>query len=173
MENAADALKMAFALFVFVFALSIIFIMTGRAKTTADTVLFYVDDTNFHEHTSSNGTNRTVGISDIVATLYRYNTESVAVNIKLKDDNNTNINFDLGYETDINGNKIKLNSKEAIEKNLGDFIEDSLMNINQDSKFTEEFTEVATSGIYSAGEDGSEVTLSSGGKKVYITYTQI
>lgn len=49
MENAADALKMAFAIFVFVIALSIVFSLIGHVKETADAVLFYTDKTNFYE----------------------------------------------------------------------------------------------------------------------------
>lgn len=49
MENAADALKMAFAVFVFIIALSIVFSLIGNVKETADTVLYYADKTNYYE----------------------------------------------------------------------------------------------------------------------------
>ena len=41
------------------------------------------------------------------------------------------------------------------------------------AKFTEEFVEIPLSGIYEYGSDGTELVISSGGKKVYIIYTQI
>lgn len=50
MENAADALKIGFALLVFVVALSIVFTMISKVKATADAVLYYADDTNFRDH---------------------------------------------------------------------------------------------------------------------------
>ena len=37
--------------------------------------------------------------------------------------------------------------------------------------YTEEFVEVPISGIYETGEDGTQITLSSGGNKLYVTYT--
>lgn len=165
MENAADALKIAFAIFVFVVAITIVFTMVSKAKSTADTVLYYSDNTNFRDHVKSKGTN--IGISEVIATLYRYYNESVAVTIKLKD--GKIYNFDLGYEF-ICISESNLRTIEDIEKNLGKFIVDYLPS---DAEFTEEFVEVPISGIYMTGSDGSEITLSSGGKKVYVTYTQI
>ncbi len=52
MENAADALKMAFAIFVFILALVIVFSMIGRIKDTADEILFYSDETNYYDWVS-------------------------------------------------------------------------------------------------------------------------
>lgn len=174
MENAADALKIAFAIFVFVTAITIIFVMVGKVKSTSDVVLYYSDKTNFYDHyedTSKDSKgNRIVGISDIVATLYRYYTESVAVTIKI--DNETYY-FDVGNETLMNGEtKQDLATIKGKEENLGKFITTILNNYSEKS-FREEFSEAPTSGIYSTGSDGSEITLSSGGKKVYVTYTKI
>ena len=41
MENAADALKIAFGLLVFAIALTVIFTMVAKVKSTADVVLYY------------------------------------------------------------------------------------------------------------------------------------
>lgn len=49
MENASDALKMACAIFIFVIALSIVFSLISKIKTTADTILYYSDKTNYYE----------------------------------------------------------------------------------------------------------------------------
>lgn len=49
MENAADALKMAFAIFVFIMALSMVFSLISTIKETADEVLFITDKTNFYD----------------------------------------------------------------------------------------------------------------------------
>ena len=70
MEHAADALKMAFALLVFAIAITTIFVMVSKVKTTSDAVMYYGDKTNFYSHyedksKDTNG-NRIVGISDIV-----------------------------------------------------------------------------------------------------------
>ncbi len=150
MENAADALKTAFAVLVFIIAITIIFVMISKVRSTADVVLYYSDKTNFYSHYDSKESNREVNVSDIVATLYRYDTESLAVTVNL--DSGTYY-FDLGYETNLIGKTI--NTQEEREENLGKFISDKL-NDYKDKKFKEEF---------------SEITLSSGGKKVYITYS--
>ena len=55
---------------------------------------------------------------------------------------------------------------------LEKFITDNLKSyVNSNASFKEEFVEIPISGIYEKGEDDTEITLSSGGKKVYITYT--
>lgn len=172
MENVADALKIAFAIFVFVTAITIIFVMVGKVKSTSDVVLYYSDKTNFYEHyedaSKDSKGNRIVGVSDIVATLYRYYTESVAVTIKI---NNETYYFDVGNETLMDEEtKSAIATVKGKEEHLGKFITEVLKDYS-DKKFIEEFSEAPTSGIYSTGEDGSEITLSSGGKKVYVTYT--
>lgn len=174
MEHAADALKIAFAIFVFVTAITIIFVMIGKVKSTSDVVLYYSDKTNFYDHyedTSKDSKgNRIVGVSDIVATLYRYYTESVAVTVKIGD---KTYYFDIGNETLMSGEtKQDLATIEGKEKNLGIFIT-TILNMCNGDNFVEEFSEAPTSGIYSTGSDGSEITLSAGGKKVYVTYTKI
>lgn len=171
MENAADALKIAFAIFVFVTAITIIFVMIGKVKSTSDVVLYYSDKTNFYDRYPGDPTlNREVGISDIVATLYRYYTESVAVTIKIDE---KTYYFDVGNETLMNGEtKQDLATIKGKEENLGIFIT-TILNMCNGDNFVEEFSEAPTSGIYSTGSDGSEITLSAGGKKVYVTYTKI
>lgn len=189
MENISDALKMAFALIVFAIAITTIFVMVSKVKTTSDAVFYYSDKTNFQEQYPYTVENREVTVSDIIATLYRYYKESVAVTVVLEKDAtgkpnpNKTYYFDLGYEKmgtlnhllikDGAGNDlVKVSKQEDIEKNLGEFISENLIKSTyKKSKFTEKFTEVPTSGIYSTGNDGSEIVLSSGGKKVYITYT--
>ena len=53
MENATDALKIAFAIFVFVIAITLTFSLISQAKSTSDYVLSYSDRTNFYEHSDS------------------------------------------------------------------------------------------------------------------------
>lgn len=170
MENAADALKIAFAIFVFVVAITIAFSLVAKAKSTSDYVLFYADKTNFYDRLDSKESNRVVSISDVISTLYRYYKESLCVTIVLPD--NT-YRFDLNMsKADLE--KLGLNqapsTENAIEKMLEDFIT-SKLTAYADAKFEEEFVEIPISGIYETGEDDTEITLSSGGKKVYITYT--
>ena len=169
MENAADALKIGFALLVFVIAITIVFVMISTVKTSADAVLYYADDTNYQEPAEYKSTNRIVHKSDIISTLYRYYKESISVTVIL--DSNKQYVFDRGNEN-MAGTILELNTEEQVENNLKEFIEDSHMlgGISKTREFVEEFTEVPTSGIYLNADDGSEIILAAGGKKTYVTY---
>lgn len=172
MENSVDALKIAFAIFIFVVAITVTFSLVSKAKSTSEYVLFYTDKTNFYERLNSKTKNREVFVSDVISTLYRYYKESLCVTINLGEKGGT-YRFDLNLsETDLK--KLKLNqspsTEVAIEEMLQKFIQDKLIDF-MDYTFTEEFVEIPISGIYKKGEDDSEIILSSGGKKVYITYT--
>ena len=64
-------------------------------------------------------------------------------------------------------------SVEEVEENLGDFVKKKLM-VKPNAKFLETFVEVPTSGIYWVEpKDESEVTITAGNKKIYITYEEI
>lgn len=169
MENAADALKIAFAIFVFVIAITVTFSLVSQAKSTADYVLYYSDKTNFYEHLNSSKKNRVVSVSEVISALHRYYKESVCVIVKLETDT---YRFDLNRETILLDGKTSLGSQSDKEKNLEKFINEQLLKLPEGTKFEEEFVEVPIGGIYEIGEDDTEITLSSGGKKVYITYKQ-
>lgn len=88
MENAVDALKIAFAVFVFVMALSIAMYMFTQAKVTSDIVLQASDVTEFMEYTemppieeggSMINEDRIVGMETIIPTLYKYYKENYTV----------------------------------------------------------------------------------------------
>ena len=75
MENAADALKMAGAVLLFVLALSIILFYFGQVRESADTILdyrdretMYIDGNYYYEQT---GTERNVNLETIVPSVYR------------------------------------------------------------------------------------------------------
>lgn len=177
MENAADALKIAFAVFVFVIAITLTFLTISQAKSTADVVLYHSDETNFYEYSYSKGNsekNRKVSVSEVIPTLYRYYKESIGITINLK--NGESYTFDLNnseYIVQEPGNiKSKLTSEADREENLGKFIDKILLKLPVRTEFREEFVEIPISGIYEYGSDGTELVISSGGKKVYITYTE-
>ena len=159
MEDAADALKIAFAVFVFVIAITLLFALTSQAKSTADYVLYYNDETNFH--LPFPGGEREVAGSEVISTLYRYYKESISITIDVGD--GSPATFDLATET--------YSTEQAIQERLGTYIKDKLLSLLEDAKFSEEFVEVPISGIYMTGEDGTQITLSAGGSKVYVTYT--
>ena len=85
MENAVDALKIAFAVFVLVISLSVAMYMFNEAKATSDVVLQSSDVTEFMEYetgiegvTMQNG-ERIVGLETIIPTLYKYYKENYTV----------------------------------------------------------------------------------------------
>lgn len=172
MENMSDALRISFAVLVFVIALTITFTLIAHAKKTSDIVLTASDKTTLYTYNGddpsnpqgySSGRNRTVGVSQVISTLYRYYKESLCVTIDLGGPDVTVFNQD--YED-------TAKMTEDIEKELGEYIQDNLETLPDTTEFSEEFVEVPISGIYDTAEDGTEIILSSGGKKVYITYTK-
>ncbi len=87
MENAVDALKIVFAVFVLVLALSVSIYMFTQIKQTADVVLQSSDVTEFMTYTEGDttgtytvdGKDRIVGLETIIPTLYRYYKEEYTV----------------------------------------------------------------------------------------------
>lgn len=75
MENAADALKMAGAVLLFVLALSVIIFSFGQARENSDIILNYKDreteyiDGNYYY--TSTGMERQVNLETIIPTIYR------------------------------------------------------------------------------------------------------
>ena len=75
MENAAEALKMAGAVLIFVLALSIIILFFGQVRETSDTIIDYRDretqyiDGNYYY--KSVGTERQVGLETIIPSIIR------------------------------------------------------------------------------------------------------
>ena len=71
MENASDALRIAFAVLVFMMGISILFSLVSVLKQSADDVLYYSDNTNFYIWESGNGKScRIVQEKEIIANLY-------------------------------------------------------------------------------------------------------
>lgn len=85
MEDAVDALKIAFAVFVFVLALSIVFSAFSLAREATDAVIMHTDK-DFYKHWTSESEftgdeGREVGVETVIPTLYRYFKEKFSVDI--------------------------------------------------------------------------------------------
>ena len=96
MENAVKALEMAFAVMVFVIALSVSMISFNKAKATSDIVLYAQDETNYYEYQGGNASekNRIVGLETIIPTLYEYyKGENYTVVFRVGDYNETTGEF--------------------------------------------------------------------------------
>ena len=163
MENAADALKISFAVFVFVFAILVAFTVIGKAKTTSDVVLYYTDKTNFYTPKKSKDENRTVGVSQIVSTLNRI-AEGETITVSVMIGTEELVPKDLGT------------SPEKIERFIEEIMKGTSKTQNgtvvdiRNMTFKEEFVEVNYTGQYVFGADGSELTIVPGGTREYITY---
>lgn len=89
MENAVDAFKIAFAVIVFVIALSLTMYMFTEAKATSDLVLHSSDVSEYIEYqeVGSGSESRVVGLETIIPTLYKYYKENYTVIFRNKSGN--------------------------------------------------------------------------------------
>ena len=121
MENAADALKMAAAILIFIIAIASAFSLFGIAKQTADSIIKMRDKQAYLEaaelesvlYTSSSAIEkesvskmtkegyRIVGVEDVISTIYRYNKEDYGVTIVEKNSRTVLARYDTGTESDI------------------------------------------------------------------------
>ena len=101
MENATDALKMAFAVIVFVMALTIAVMMFSQLNQVSKLVVSSSDITKYYEYKIAKDEEQTriVGLENIIPTLYKYYKENYTVLFLAK--NGTPLNL---YETQTNIN---------------------------------------------------------------------
>lgn len=101
MENALDAMKMAFGMIVFVIALSASMYLINTATSTSKILLYYSDETNYLDNINIDETDivtkRVVNVETIIPTLYRYYKENFAVQIYNYDGDLVQI-FDVNIE---------------------------------------------------------------------------
>lgn len=83
MEDIVHALMMAFSMFVFVVALSVVMYMFNQATSTADAIIYYADETNYYDNIEidEGQTKRQVDVDTVILTLYRYYKENFCVKI--------------------------------------------------------------------------------------------
>ena len=160
MENATDALLIAFAVLIFIIALSVTLTSLAQAKSTADIVLFYSDRENFQKplpsdrHTIEDG-GREVGVDTVIATIARCAKEKFSVKII----DGTNDIYKFEYD---------IQSEEEIRLEIERFMSSS----NKGTNYRETYVEVTTSGTTYIGEDGTQLEENVG-KKIYITYKKV
>ena len=162
MENAVDALKIAFAVFIFVLSLSIAFMAFSQAAQTSNKMLFASDPTNYYRYTGEVPENGRIVTADVViSSLYRYYKESIVVNIA---DNYGIVQKTFNTATD------GLNSQERRKQRVEDYVKDKL---GKDAKYLETFQEVTKNGKYAVGEDGTVITEEAEQTSIYITYKRM
>ena len=151
MENATDALKMAFAVLIFVIALSITFILIGYTKETADTILSYSDRTSYMDPDEGK---RLVSVDTVISALK--NRVDQASYIVIEENG-------LQY-IDENGNAKTTNTftykTTSDDKQVQKYIE---THVDKGYKYTETVREIVTDGEYIVTEDGTRLAISPGG----------
>lgn len=165
MENASDALIMAFAVLIFVGALSILFYQMTVVKSAADVVFLYRDKTNFYTYENNSSNDKIVGKDIVISTLYRLSkdrNESFAVIIQKKD-GTTKETYDLATISATSTSSVQ----EILNAKIQNFIKD-----NKCDTFIEKYVSTTTSGNYLKGDDGTVVTITPGGTKIYIIYIE-
>lgn len=170
MENAVDALKIAFGVLVFVIALTIAFALLSQAKATSDIMLFASDKTNYYSYSDDvlNENGRIVGADVVISSLYRYYQESIVVRVYNTDGNLIGDDDNTGeFNTETDGKSSKKERKERVN----DWISGNKDKLT--GTFLETFDEVKKSGHYITEDDGSELTIQSGQTSIYITYTKL
>lgn len=159
MENSVEALLMAFAVLIFVIALTLSFTTLAQAKSTADVVLFYSDQENFQSYVKADGSEvydggRTVSIDTVLTTLSRCFKENFAVIIT---ENTSKEIFDYAIE-----------DKTILKEHINTFTKN---HINSSNQYRETYIEVTLNGtVYEADGIRLEEDV---GKKIYIIYKKI
>lgn len=163
MENAVDALKIAFGILVFVIALTMAFMVFSQANQTSTKMLFASDKTNYYRYSEdvTNEDGRIVGADVVISSLYRYYQESIVVRVCKNDGT-----LIQEFNTETDGKSSKKQRKEAVNTWIEGHSSDLI------GTFLETFDEVKKSGHYITEDDGSELTLESGQTSIYITYTK-
>lgn len=122
MENAVDAIKMAFGMIVFVMAMTATMYLFTLASSTSQVLLYAADETNYFDNVKINGetdgnsiNTRTVSVETIIPTLYRYYKENFAVQIYNKDNKLVQI-FDVNIEGKVRKAASTVSSKRTGEQ---------------------------------------------------------
>ena len=104
MENAVEALKMAFAVMMFGMALAISISSFSNANTVAQAIINMEDrETEYTYVEPSKNLTRTVGIETVVPTMYRAYKENIAIYFF----DETGKPLALYYKTDQYGKRVK------------------------------------------------------------------
>lgn len=201
MEDAVDALKMAFSVFVFIIALSIVFAMFSQAREVSDIVLARTDNTYFaqYELPNENTNGREVGIETIIPTLYRYYKEKFSIDIITRNNDKYNEKFDEEIERLVYRREEKSDTYEDgiswlaspdidTQRRVTAYVMGKNLNVNgtklnkyakkeknlkdyRDRTFIETFEQKNNGDRKYTGDDGSVIYLTKGTTKLYITYT--
>lgn len=120
MENAVQAIRMGFSMFIFALALTTSMYIFSICGNTAQAIVYYSDEANYYDNISikdETTTVRKVGFDTVIPTLYRYYKENFSVKIYDKTTNTTGLGtliqvFDITTENKVNAAYRKSNGNE-------------------------------------------------------------
>lgn len=143
MENGAEALKIAFAIMMFIMALSLSISSISQANSAVTAIIGYNDrETNYSYVEPSSSSNRTVGVETIIPTMYKAYKENF--NIYFYDNNGNS--FEIYQDEDgneincIDGSEVFGNVQEALD-HLNQILNDGLYDTLAGKKFEERLGE--------------------------------
>lgn len=147
MENAADSLKIAFAIFALILSLTIVFSLISKIITTANATLAHTDKTTYYEWEQGDldERGRIVDSGTVITALQ----------------NNIN-NYTKVF---INGIQMETNNKKDIENCITNYVKKDY--------YYEKIVEVTVGGKFRTADDGTKITITPGIFKTYIYYTDI
>lgn len=169
MENGAHALYMAFAIFVFVLAISLAFMTFSQAREVSDLVLYYNDKTNFEEYVTSLSindkyVNRLVGLEVIIPLIRNYVYESDNYSIEVQIGDKTYL-----FDKDEQGqNGSKSDYKDYCERELKEILKE--YKAHEGAQFKEVFSEFPQVGGLIKFADGETLEKINTLTKVNIRY---
>lgn len=106
MENAAEALQIAFGVLLFVVALTLSISCFSQATTAVDSIISLRDThTEYKTVNPSKGLTRIVGAETIVPTMYSAYSNNIEIYFKIKNADGTTTPMPVYYKTDSNGTR--------------------------------------------------------------------
>lgn len=116
MENAAEALKMAFGVMMFVLALSLSISCFSQASSAIDNIITSRDRESDYMYVTPSRENKTVGVETIIPTIYKAYKENFAIVFKDQDGNP----LPLYYYTDSYNERVLYNEGNSNIVELAD-----------------------------------------------------
>ena len=144
MENGAEALKIAFAIMMFIMALSLSISSISQANSAVTAIIGYNDrETNYSYVEPSSSSNRTVGVETIIPTMYKAYKENFNIYFY---SNSTGAPFEIYEDEDgnvincIDGSEVFGNAQEALD-HLNQILNNGLYDNLAGKKFEERLGE--------------------------------
>lgn len=165
MENASQALIIAFSIIIFVIALTISISMFSMARATSDFVIFKSDKTNYYEYNRVNETSkrnvRVVSMEAIVPTLYRYYKENYRVEFYDNEGKQLEIYESAGnpiyyfdVDDEIERGEPWIGSQESFKNNVDKIVKEKLIPSYGNDRFEEKYS----TEIFTKNDDTGKVT---------------